>query len=462
VMAGRTMIEMRRCCIYSNQMTKSLHIQLIVLPRLLHTSFAPTKMAIISLLSVEQKRNIRIHFEVTIDRTATVFTGGFNTTIALLYEHDASWSLVYANNLKNASQECDTCRQRGEDGELTSSGHPKPKPKPHPVADTNSSIPKPPPPPPPPKPATDGGSGGDDDDSVSTTTFSVTMTDSAGDGWFKSSGFGAMYSISSADRSQLLATGTLCSGMSSDTCEVSLQDGSYVFRAAAAMDEDAGEVSWEFCEVAGGSDMELSFYIQEGVCYPLLLLHRSTICASSVSTTVTMTGVMVLEGVDSLPLSATDIQILSLALSDILPTAIFNITSSTLLLSTNNAPLPRLLSMFTSSSSMRVAVEFELSVVAEDFGFDGRRYDDLTALLSVIDSLLSTAFSVGTYDASICIAVAARLRQRVVLFSANFVPLVLSNLMLMQMHGRFEDIRRDVRVDLCVDLKKRFGLDLNS
>merc|ERR1711939_310483 len=169
-------------------------------------------------------------------------------------------------------------------------------------------------------------------------------------------------------------------------------------------------------------------------------------------------------GVDSLSLSATDMQILSLALSDILPTAIFNITSSTLLLSTNNALLPRLLSMFTSSSSMRVAVEFELSVVAEDFGFDGRRYDDLTALLSVIDSLLSTAFSVGTYDASIssmtislcqafAFTVAARLRQRVVLqaalcslqalcclrlcshllslFSANLVPLVLSNRMLM-------------------------------
>lgn len=344
-----------------------------------------------------------IHFEVTIDRTGTVFTGGFNTTIALLYEHDASWSLVYASNMKNASQECDTCRQRDEDGELVSSGHPKPKPKPkpHPPAETNSTVPKPPPPPPP-KPSSEdnnGGSDDDNDDSVSS-TFTVTMADSAGDGWFKSSGFGAMYSISSAGRSELLATGTLCSGVSYDTCDVSLKDGSYIFRAAAAMDDDAVEMSWEFCGVAGGSDMELSFYIQDGACYPLLLLHRSTICASSVSTAVTMTGVMVLEGVNALPLSATDLQILSLALSDVLPTATINVTSTTLLLTANNAPIPRLLSVFTSSS-MRVAVEFDVTVIAEDFGFDGRRYDDLSALLSVVGSLLSTAFSSGMYDASI-------------------------------------------------------------
>ena len=103
-MAGRTMIEMRRCCIYSNQMTKSLHIQLIVLPRLLHTSFAPTKMAIISLLSVEQKRNIRIHFEVTIDRTATVFTGGFNTTISVAKRARR----VLVTRLCQQSEECFT------------------------------------------------------------------------------------------------------------------------------------------------------------------------------------------------------------------------------------------------------------------------------------------------------------------------------------------------------------------
>lgn len=336
-----------------------------------------------------------VHFEVTIDRTGTVFTGGYNTTLALLYEHDASWSLVYANNMKNATQECEACLARDDDGDLTSSGHPKPKPKPKPLP-VNATAPKPPPPPPP-KPSSDND---DENDDAVSTTLTVTMSDAGGDGWFKNTGFGAAYFISSADRSMLLATGTLCSGVSHDTCEISLRDGSYIFRAAAAMDEDAGEISWDFCDVAGGADLELYFYIQDGVCYPQLLLHRSLMCASSVSTTVTMTGVMILENVDSLQLPESDLQVLSLAFNDVLPAAFVNITSVIPLLQMNDAPLHRLLSTFVPTTS-NVGVEFELTLVAEDFGFDGRRHDHLVAFLSLIDSILSMAYSSGGFDASI-------------------------------------------------------------
>ena len=71
--------------------------------------------------------------------------------------------------------------------------------------------------------------------------YAAKLSNTAGNGWFDGTGTSTYYSISDADREELLAYGTLCGAKSEEFCEEKLVDGSYIFRVGGNGDSNKGK-----------------------------------------------------------------------------------------------------------------------------------------------------------------------------------------------------------------------------
>eukprot|EP01041_Mallomonas_annulata_P004396 gene4396-8751_t len=112
--------------------------------------------------------------------------------------------------------------------------------------------------------------------------------------WYSGNDLNTEYFISDLEGSRVAASGTLCadgtsssSSSSSSQCEVCLGQGNYLWRVTGALDRARSvDIAWEFCDVRGGSETEMSFLVDSSCsCVPISTATSSDYCDSSSATT---------------------------------------------------------------------------------------------------------------------------------------------------------------------------------
>lgn len=162
--------------------------------------------------------------------------------------------------------------------------------------------------------------------------------------WFSSDYQGTAFYISDVDGKNLISTGTLCDplALQGSQCWQNIPDGEYVFRVAGALNTNAGNDAWEFCNVAGtGSSIHHVISVVDGTCTSTQSFNAGTYCAGILEVQILDSIEMVLGNVAGVSqLSATDNLVVSsaiaslvegLSVSDIVVTSVKNIDSSTIL-----------------------------------------------------------------------------------------------------------------------------------
>lgn len=308
--------------------------------------------------------------------TGVYYTGGYNTTMIWNYDADGDeWSLVYWENLWPNEKECDACGD-------AKACKPKPKKKSKKKPKKKAPI-----------------KGDTTTSSNSTTTAKskprygppavnvrVTMWDEQGDGWWKNDYHGASWYLADDTRTELFYTGTLCDG-GSGFCNLCLGDGSYTMRFSGDADDFT---AWDFCGITGGYAHELTFHVKKGKCIPDSLVSLETDCFGTVTSTVTLSGIIALAGFNSEIFNSADTAIVSRVLADYVngwnaeDLAVVSTALDTRELDTSN----RRLSEFTFD------VEFEVSFVSETtYGVDGRDFRKVENLVSSLENKLSSRLS---------------------------------------------------------------------
>jgi hypothetical protein len=323
-----------------------------------------------------------------------MYTGGYNTTMIWNYDADTDeWTLAYWENLWPNTKECDACG--GAEGC---------KPKPHKKKKDDDKKKK--------NKRDDKRDSKKDDkdrkrkdkddmpiDSSETNTtvvpkekprygppavnLRITMWDEEGDGWWKNDYSGSSWYLADDTRTELFYTGTLCDGKSG-YCNLCLGDGSYTIRFSG--DEADDFVAWDFCGVRGEYAQELSFHVKKGKCIPDSLVNLEQVCAGTVSSTVTLSGVLALAGFSSEVFNVADTSIVSRVLGEFVTgwSETLNVVSTSL----------DTRSMLLSSrrlSEHTFDVAFEVSFSAEKvYGVDGRDFSAVEELVSSLGDSLAT------------------------------------------------------------------------
>jgi len=340
-----------------------------------------------------------IRWTVTVDACNVTeritYTGGYNTTMIWSYDADTdTWTLAYWEHLWPNTKECDACG----DAEGCKPKPPKKKDddkkkdnkkKDDDKRDRNDKR---------------GNNKGKNDDkgpldsSETNSTkvpkdkprygppavnLRITMWDEDGNGWWKDDYSGSSWYLADDTRTELFYTGTLCDG-NSGFCNLCLGDGSYTIRFTG--DEDDDFVSWDFCGVRGEYAQELSFHVKKGKCIPDSLVNLEQICEKSVSSTVTLNGVIALGGFNSEVFNVADTALISQVLGEFVTgwSETLNIVSTSL--DTRSMSLTnRRLSEHTFD------IAFEVSFVAEKiYGVDGRDFSAVENLVSSIGDTLAS------------------------------------------------------------------------
>jgi hypothetical protein len=211
----------------------------------------------------------------------------------------------------------------------------------------------------------------------------ITMWDEEGDGWWKNDYSGSSWYLADDTRTELFYTGTLCDG-NSGYCNLCLGDGSYTIRFSG--DEADDFVAWDFCGVRGEYAQELSFHVKKGKCIPDSLVNLEQVCAGTVSSTVTLSGVLALAGFSSEVFNVADTSIVSRVLGEFVTgwSETLNVVSTSL----------DTRSMLLSSrrlSEHTFDVAFEVSFSAEKvYGVDGRDFSAVEELVSSLGDSLAT------------------------------------------------------------------------
>eukprot|EP00602_Paraphysomonas_sp_CaronLab_P001354 CAMPEP_0185024456 /NCGR_PEP_ID=MMETSP1103-20130426/7532_1 /TAXON_ID=36769 /ORGANISM="Paraphysomonas bandaiensis, Strain Caron Lab Isolate" /LENGTH=545 /DNA_ID=CAMNT_0027557429 /DNA_START=160 /DNA_END=1797 /DNA_ORIENTATION=+ len=330
--------------------------------------------------------------------TGVYYTGGFNTTMIWDYDADGDeWSLVYWENLWPNEKECDACGD-------AKACKPKPKKKSKKKSKKSSK-----------KNSKKGPMKGDTTSTSTTNTTStssttnttntgkskprygppavnvrVTMWDEEGDGWWRNDYHGASWYLADDTRTELFYTGTLCDG-DSGFCNLCLGDGSYTMRFSGDADDFT---AWDFCGITGGYAHELTFHVKKGKCIPDSLVSLETDCFGTVTSTVTLTGIIALGGFNSEIFNSADSAIVSQVLADFVNGWNADDLSvvSTALDTRELATSDRRLSEFTFD------VSFEVSFVAETtYGVDGRDFRKVENLISSLEDKLDSRLSSSNF-----------------------------------------------------------------
>eukprot|EP00604_Paraphysomonas_vestita_P000197 CAMPEP_0174825154 /NCGR_PEP_ID=MMETSP1107-20130205/42489_1 /TAXON_ID=36770 /ORGANISM="Paraphysomonas vestita, Strain GFlagA" /LENGTH=512 /DNA_ID=CAMNT_0016056519 /DNA_START=824 /DNA_END=2363 /DNA_ORIENTATION=- len=320
------------------------------------------------------------------------YTGGYNTTMIWNYDADTDeWTLAYWEHLWPNTKECDSCgdaegckpkppkkkdddkdkkkdddKNRRNERDDKKKGHNKDDNGPIDSGETNTTVvPKEKPRYGPPA-----------------VNLRITMWDEEGNGWWKDDYTGNSWYLADDTRTELFFTGTLCDGKSG-YCNLCLGDGSYTIRFTGNETDDF--ISWDFCGVRGEYAQELSFHVKKGKCIPDSLVNLEQICANTVSSTVTLNGVLALGGFTSEVFNVADTSIISRVLGEYVTgwSETLNVVSTSL--DTRSMSLSnRRLSEHTFD------VAFEVSFNAEKlYGVDGRDFAAVESLVSDIGDTLA-------------------------------------------------------------------------
>lgn len=317
-----------------------------------------------------------------------LYTGGYNTSMVWYYNATNDlWSLVYSDNIWPNEQECDACGD-------AKACKPKPKPKPKKKKNDKGKIKK-------------GGKDKDDDEIPSNSTSNsteiegprygppavnvrVTMFDEEGNGWFHSNYTGAHWYISDDTQTELFFTGTLCDGYSG-YCRLCLGDGSYVFRVTGEYDNFT---SWDFCGVTGDYSQTLHFHIKKGKCIPDSLTTLVQDCYAIVNSTVTVVGVVALNGIPSELFAESNNEVIIDTLGmevqgwDIPNIQIVSSTLDSRVLAAGS----RALSSFTHDVTFTVSFTSEVT-----YGVNGRDYSAVEELVEEIAYKLNSKMQTGEF-----------------------------------------------------------------
>jgi hypothetical protein len=312
--------------------------------------------------------------------TEEYYTGGYNTTMIWNYEaNDDKWSLIFWENLWPNEKECDACGD-------AKACKPKPRKK------KNHKKKK--------KPAAKKPVNGADTTNTSmkeakvkprygppAVNVRVTMFDKEGDGWWLNNYHGASWYLADDTRTELFYTGTLCDGKKG-YCNLCLGDGSYTIRFTG--EADMNWTAWDFCGVTGGYAHELTFHIYKGKCYPDSLISLETTCYGTVSSTVTLRGVVALGGFSSEIFHSQDASVMSKVIAEFVSgwdAEALSVTSTTL-------DARELVMSNRRTSEFTFDVEFQVSFVAETtYGVDGRDFRAVENMISNLEDKLSSRFA---------------------------------------------------------------------
>ena len=315
------------------------------------------------------------------------YTGGYNTTMIWNYDSNVDmWSLEYWENLWPNEKECDAC------GDAKAC---KPKPKKKKKKSKKKSTKK--------KPIV-----GDSTTNSTNTTgktkprygppavnVRVTMYDKEGDGWWLNNYHGASWYLADDTRTELFYTGTLCKGKKG-YCNLCLGDGSYTIRFTG--EPDATWTAWDFCNVRGGYAHELTFHVYKGKCYPDSLVSLETTCYGTVSSTVTLTGVIALGGFNSEIFHEQDSAVIAKVIAQFVngwEAEALSVTHTTL-------DSRELVMSNRRASEFTFDVEFQVSFVAEStYGVDGRDFRAVADMISDLEDKLSSRFGSADFVSSI-------------------------------------------------------------
>ena len=222
----------------------------------------------------------------------------------------------------------------------------------------------------------------------------ITMWDEEGNGWWKDDYTGSSWYLADDTRTELFFTGTLCDGKSG-YCNLCLGDGSYTIRFTG--DEDDDFVAWDFCGVRGEYAQELSFHVKKGQCIADSLVNLEQVCAHTVSSTVTLSGVLALGGFSSEIFNVADTSIISRVLGEYVTGWSETLTVVSTSLDTRSMSLSnRRLSEHTFD------ISFEVSFGVEKlYGVDGRDFGAVESLVSDMGDSLATRVASSQFIALI-------------------------------------------------------------
>ncbi|CAE7467217.1 unnamed protein product, partial [Symbiodinium microadriaticum] len=223
----------------------------------------------------------------------------------------------------------------------------------------------------------------------------VTMFDKEGDGWWLNDYHGASWYLADDTRTELFYTGTLCTGKNG-FCNLCLGDGSYTIRFTGQ--PDMAWTAWDFCNVRGGYAHELTFHVYKGKCYPDSLVSLETTCTGTVSSRITLTGVVALGGFNSEIFQEQDSSVISKVIAEYV-----NGWEADALSVTHTTLDARELAMSNRrTSEFTFDVEFQVSFVSEStYGVDGRDFRAVENLISNLEDKLSSRFGSSEFVSSI-------------------------------------------------------------
>jgi len=241
--------------------------------------------------------------------------------------------------------------------------------------------------------------------------------------WCNGDRMGSEFFVSNKHGSYLHYRGTLSWSEKSETpCDLSdlIVGETYVWRTTGALNANARNATYEFCGFTGGASSELYFQVNsEGECVPLESFDLADICrnkdtkpsyrnlenVNTQETYVTLQGSIYIEGIRSKELSPTDLNVLSSTLSHDFYEGmtgdfeneenIVEIQSVTPLSGAFVNPSRR-----RDSSSLH-QVDFQVTVIAENFGVDGSNVLAANELGRILSNYLSHSMRAGLFTSKL-------------------------------------------------------------
>jgi len=147
----------------------------------------------------------------------------------------------------------------------------------------------------------------------------VVLETSPGVSWFDSDHSGTSFYISDSGGKRLFASGTMCSGVNTQSCPQKLRDGTYVLRVGGALSHEA-DVSgqyWSFCGIEGTPQQELGFVVKAGECVGHTLFTRNHLCSEEYFVVSSIDVTLFVAGVEVTP-TENDVNVLAAAIVKVL------------------------------------------------------------------------------------------------------------------------------------------------
>jgi response regulator RpfG family c-di-GMP phosphodiesterase len=261
------------------------------------------------------------------------------------------------------------------------------------------------------------------------TADSFVVVDKYNGTWFLDNGLGAYYEITDITGTHYYYYGTICGDNNEDQCEIHLLPGQYIYRVDGVFDPKKADVEWEFCGVEGTTSEYLVFEISCGdcddedggvcveleddyVCKPIKLYTLDDVCDAMVlssniplnqQTVITLAGSIDIRGASVSALSKADEDVIKSALDLEFSDAnkMRNVDGMLSVTTVSSSVVPVVSVDRKLDSELVHRVDFQVKVVAEKFGVDGKKSEHLNTLVKNMHSYLGKSMSSGIFVAKV-------------------------------------------------------------